>query len=136
LRSVLTLEIDPTLTPAEIQDLITANAVDIGASGYDGVSGWGRADALATVTAAATAADLKAASDTGTSSTDDLTKLDNSAPGKELGSSGDIELNFICHARQVGPRGCDAQDGTHPARRALRPGLDDPKLCRRVDEVK
>jgi hypothetical protein len=82
--AALLLQIDPNLTPAEIQDLITGNAVDIGASGYDGVSGWGRADALATITAAANAADLKAASDTGTSSTDDLTKLDNSAPGKKL----------------------------------------------------
>ncbi|MCX5675293.1 MAG: hypothetical protein NTX87_09820 [Planctomycetota bacterium] len=60
------------------------NAVDIGASGYDGVSGSGRANALATVTAAANAADLKATSDTGTSSTDDLTNLDNSAPSKKL----------------------------------------------------
>jgi len=82
--AALLLEIDPTLTPAEIEDLITANADDIGTSGYDGLSGWGRANALATVTAAATALDLKAASDTGTSSTDDLTKLDNSASGKEL----------------------------------------------------
>jgi len=82
--AALLLEIDPTLTPAEIEDLITGNAVDIGAGGYDAVSGYGRADALATVTAAATAVDLKAASDTGTSSTDDLTNLDNSDSGKEL----------------------------------------------------
>ncbi|MCX5653636.1 MAG: S8 family serine peptidase [Planctomycetota bacterium] len=81
--AALLLQIDPTLTPAEIQDLITGNAADIGASGYDDVSGYGRADALATVTAAATAVDLKAASDTGLSSTDDLTKLDNTA-GKTL----------------------------------------------------
>ncbi|HUU91784.1 MAG TPA: S8 family serine peptidase [Phycisphaerae bacterium] len=80
----LLLEIESTLTPADIQDLITGNAVDIGDAGYDDVSGYGRADAVATVTAAATAADLKAASDTGTSDTDDLTKLDNSAVGKEL----------------------------------------------------
>ena len=49
--AALLLEIDSTLTPADIEDLITDNAVDIGDGGYDHVSGWGRADALATVTA-------------------------------------------------------------------------------------
>ena len=54
----------------------------------------------------------------------------------EIKSSGDIELNFSCHTRQVGPRGCDAQDGTHASRRGMRPSLADSTLCRRVDGVK
>ena len=82
----LLLEIDPTLTPAEIHDLLTDNAVDIEGAGYDHISGYGRADALATVTAAATRVDLKPGTDgdTGASDSDDLTMLDNSAAGKEL----------------------------------------------------
>ena len=49
--AALLLEIDSSLTPSDIQDLITDNAVDIGDGGYDHVSGSGRADALAIVTA-------------------------------------------------------------------------------------
>ncbi len=80
----LLLEIDPTLTPAQIHDLLTDNAVDIEDAGYDQISGYGRADALATVTAAATAVDLLAATDTGVSTTDNITKLDNHDANSKL----------------------------------------------------
>jgi hypothetical protein len=82
--AALLLQIDPGLTPADIQDLITANAVDLGTTGYDDVFGFGRADALATISATTGSPDLAAASDTGTDDTDNITKLDNSAAGKEL----------------------------------------------------
>ena len=80
----LLLEIDSTLTPAQVQDLINDNAVDILDSGYDHTSGYGRADALATVTTAATSVDLLAASDTGVSSSDDQTNLDNHDTNSKL----------------------------------------------------
>ena len=80
----LLLEIDPTLTPAQIHDLITDNAVDIEDAGYDHISGYGRADARATVTNAATAVDLLAATDTGVSTTDNITNLDNHDTNSKL----------------------------------------------------
>ena len=82
--AALLLEINPSLTPAQVQDLINGNAVDIEAPGYDPVSGYGRADALATISAAPGTPDLKAVSDTGKYSDDEVTKLDNSETGKEL----------------------------------------------------
>jgi len=82
--AALLLEIDPALTVAEVRGLITDNAVDLGDTGYDEVFGFGRADALATVSAATDAPNLAAGSDTGVSDTDDLTKLDNSDTGKKL----------------------------------------------------
>lgn len=80
----LMLELNPSLTPAQVESIINGNAVDIGTAGYDSVSGYGRVDAMAMLTDAATSLDLKAGSDTGSNSTDNLTKLDNSAAGKEL----------------------------------------------------
>ena len=82
--AALLLEIDSSLTPADIHDLLTDNAVDIEDAGYDNISGYGRADALATVTAAAASVDLLAASDTGYSDSDDITKLDNHDTGSKL----------------------------------------------------
>lgn len=73
----LLLEYSPTLTPAGIHSLLCENAVDIVDAGYDNVSGYGRADALAIVTTAAGTPDLVAGSDTGRSDSDNITKLDN-----------------------------------------------------------
>lgn len=76
--AALLLEIDSGLTQGEIVDFIDDNAVDLGDAGYDDVFGYGRADALATVSAATNAPDLADGSDTGVSDEDDITKLDNS----------------------------------------------------------
>jgi len=48
--AALLLELDPTLTPAEVQDRINNYADDIETAGYDHVSGYGRANALASGT--------------------------------------------------------------------------------------
>jgi hypothetical protein len=82
--AALLKEIDSNLTPAQVRNLINDNAVDLGTSGYDGVFGYGRVDARATVTDAPTTLDLLAAYDTGVLSVDDLTKLDNSETNKKL----------------------------------------------------
>ncbi len=37
----------PGATPAQLRDLLTANSVDLGASGRDDIFGFGRVDALA-----------------------------------------------------------------------------------------
>ena len=43
----LMLEINPSLTPAETSAVLNATAVDIGAAGYDNISGFGRFNATA-----------------------------------------------------------------------------------------
>jgi len=82
--AALLKEIDPDLTPAQIEDLICANAVDLGDTGYDDVFGFGRADALATVSATPTEVNLLPAYDTGESNQDNITYRDNSDAGKTL----------------------------------------------------
>ena len=82
--AALLLDIDDTLSPSEVADLINGNAVDLLASGYDTTSGWGRADAIATISAAVGEPDLDPSKDTGASNSDDLTKLDNSSADKKL----------------------------------------------------
>ncbi|MCC7146558.1 MAG: S8 family serine peptidase [Phycisphaeraceae bacterium] len=65
--AALLLQIDPTLTPAQVQDLITSTAVDIESAGYDQLSGYGRVNALDAAYKAykPTAPDLTAGSDSG-----------------------------------------------------------------------
>ncbi len=79
----LILQAHPSLTPSQVSNLLTSNAVDILDAGYDSTSGYGRVDAMALVTSSPTAVDLVAGSDTGSSNTDDLTRLDNTS-GKTL----------------------------------------------------
>jgi len=55
--AALLLSKDPSLTPADIQDLLRTTAVDIGAPGPDDTSGAGRLDALAAAQAAECATD-------------------------------------------------------------------------------
>jgi subtilisin family serine protease len=45
--------VNPSLTPAQVEELLEANARDLGAPGYDPVFGWGRVDAANAVGAAA-----------------------------------------------------------------------------------
>ena len=45
--SALMLEINPSLTPADISAVLNTTAADIGAAGYDNISGFGRFNALA-----------------------------------------------------------------------------------------
>lgn len=82
--AALLKQINPSLTPAEVVDLIGDNAYDLRTTGYDGVFGHGRADALAIISAATDAPDLDDDSDTGVHDNDDITNLDNSENGKEL----------------------------------------------------
>ncbi len=49
--AALMLEANPHLTPAQAASVLNATAVDIGATGYDNISGFGRFDALAAVQA-------------------------------------------------------------------------------------
>jgi hypothetical protein len=49
--AALLMERNPTLTSQQLRDLITGNAVDLGASGFDFTFGFGRADAYAAVSA-------------------------------------------------------------------------------------
>ncbi len=44
--------VNSTLTPAQVQNIIQSTAVDLGATGWDQVYGWGRINALAAVQAA------------------------------------------------------------------------------------
>ena len=81
--AALLKEIDPSLTPSEVVDLIGDNAVDLGTTGYDDVFGNGRADALAIISAATERPDLDAG-DTGSSSSDDITMYDNHDNGSRL----------------------------------------------------
>jgi subtilisin len=48
----LMLSVNPTLTPAQIQTILQAKAVDLGTSGSDNYYGYGRIDAVAAVTQA------------------------------------------------------------------------------------
>jgi hypothetical protein len=82
--AALLKQINPSLTPGDIVDLLNDNAVDLGAANYDAVFGHGRVDALATISAATAMPDLDDDSDTGVHDDDDITNLDNSAAGKEL----------------------------------------------------
>ena len=45
----LLLDKEPTATPSQIRDALTAGARDLGASGFDNAYGYGRADALASI---------------------------------------------------------------------------------------
>src|SRR5215471_15466395 len=45
--AALLLDLDPTLTPAEVKAVLTGGAVDIGVLGFDEASGFGRLDAVA-----------------------------------------------------------------------------------------
>jgi subtilisin family serine protease len=45
--AALLLSKNPNLTPAQVQSILTSNAVDIGAPGFDDAAGFGRIDALA-----------------------------------------------------------------------------------------
>jgi thermitase len=44
---------DPSLTPAQVEQILESTAVDLGAAGYDQYYGWGRIDAARAVQAAA-----------------------------------------------------------------------------------
>lgn len=82
----LLLEIDSSLTPAEIESFINDNATDLTGYGtdYDDVSGYGRADAEAIISAATGTPGLDEDSDTGVYHDDRLTKLDNSDNDNKL----------------------------------------------------
>jgi subtilisin family serine protease len=45
--AALLLSKNPSLTPGQVQSMLTSNAVDIGAPGFDDAAGFGRLDALA-----------------------------------------------------------------------------------------
>jgi hypothetical protein len=62
--AALLLDLDPTLTPAEVKAALTGGAVDVGAPGFDDASGFGRLDAVA---AADTLTDSTSTSTTTTS---------------------------------------------------------------------
>ncbi len=47
----LMMSLDPTLTPIQVRDLLRDNAVDLGTPGFDQYFGYGRIDALATLSA-------------------------------------------------------------------------------------
>ena len=51
--AALVFSANPALTPAEVTQLIESTAIDLGAVGYDPAFGYGRIDAFAAVTAAA-----------------------------------------------------------------------------------
>ncbi len=44
--AALLLDADPSLTPAQVRQLIRDGAIDLGATGFDTVYGWGRIDAI------------------------------------------------------------------------------------------
>jgi len=75
--AALLLQVNPGLTPAGVSQALNATAVDLTAygSGYDEASGWGRADGLGAAYKVYTpdTPDLQADSDTGISSTDNIT---------------------------------------------------------------
>jgi hypothetical protein len=75
--AALLLQVNPGLTPAGVSQALNATAVDLTAygSGYDETSGWGRADGLGAAYKVYTpdTPDLQADSDTGISSTDNIT---------------------------------------------------------------
>lgn len=73
--AALLLSADPMMAPLDARAALTSSAVDIGAAGYDAHTGWGRVDALNAIYSIFTPgpADLVAASDTGTSNSDDIT---------------------------------------------------------------
>jgi subtilisin family serine protease len=62
--AALLLDLDPTLTPAEVKAALAGGAVDVGAPGFDDASGFGRLDAVA---AADTLTDSTSTSTTTTS---------------------------------------------------------------------
>jgi hypothetical protein len=76
--AALVKQAKPSLTPAQVAQTMADTAIHLGAAGYDTTSGAGRYDALGAVYKAFTPAmpDLKTSSDTGISSTDNVT-LDN-----------------------------------------------------------
>jgi subtilisin family serine protease len=49
--AALLLSKNPTLSPAQVQSILTSTAVDIEAPGFDNVAGYGRLDALAAINA-------------------------------------------------------------------------------------
>jgi hypothetical protein len=75
--AALMLDANPNLTPAQVSDILRTTAVDLTAygSGYDNVSGAGRADATGSVYKAFTPStpQIGVGSDTGISSTDRIT---------------------------------------------------------------
>jgi hypothetical protein len=76
--AALLLQAKPSLTPAQVAQVMAATAVDLGAAGYDTTYGAGRYDALDAVYSLftpGTAPDLASASDTGVSDSDDLTRV-------------------------------------------------------------
>ena len=75
--AALLKQMKPTLTPAQVASVMANTAVDLGDPGYDVVSGAGRYNALDAEYSIFTpsAPDLADASDTGVSSTDNLTRL-------------------------------------------------------------
>ena len=74
--AALVRQVKPSATPAQVAQIMADTATDLGAAGYDTTSGAGRYDALGAVYKAFTPAapDLHAGSDTGSSSTDNLTR--------------------------------------------------------------
>jgi hypothetical protein len=76
--AALLLQARPTLTPAQVAQVMADTATDLGPAGYDTIYGAGRynaLDAVYSVLGAPAAPDLSAASDTGVSDSDDLTRI-------------------------------------------------------------
>jgi hypothetical protein len=73
--AALVRQVNPTLTPAQVISTMTSTATDIETAGYDTTSGHGRFNALNAVYKAMTPGtpDLAAASDLGTSNSDNIT---------------------------------------------------------------
>jgi len=73
--AALMLDANPSLTPAQVSSILASTAFDSLSPGYDSVAGAGRFDALSAVYKAFTPAtpDMTAATDTGISSTDNIT---------------------------------------------------------------
>lgn len=54
--AALLLDVDPTLTPAQVRQFIIDGAIDLGAAGFDNNFGWGRIDVINSLSLAATPA--------------------------------------------------------------------------------
>lgn len=68
--AALLLDLNPSLTPAQVRQAIRAGAIDLGAAGYDAIYGYGRIDALNSL-AAATGCTTNADCDDGNACTTD-----------------------------------------------------------------
>ena len=69
--AALVLQLDPTLTPAEVRQIIRDGAIDMGAPGFDRAYGYGRIDVLNTLALVGPQCTVNGDCDDGTSCTND-----------------------------------------------------------------